>query len=172
MYDASIARPEKVLLLSPKHGGFHRLHTTFDTYHHPSRTMPTRTLRASKLVNPCRQNHGQAKDVQAKAAHTKQGKSKPPAQQTGNALSVCYFDPFRDVRQIQGRSKTHAHSKFEPNICIENMQFEIMEDEQRSMDAAKNIRNLQRLCCVLGCWPRPADTCIHSRPFTAWQAVA
>jgi hypothetical protein len=92
--------------------------------------MPTRTLRASKLVNPCRQNHGQAKDVQAKAAHTKQGKSKKPGLQTGNALPVCLFDPFRDVRQIQGRSKTHSHSKLEPTVCIENANFEMMEDEK------------------------------------------
>lgn len=120
----------KDALTLTKAGGFHHLHTTFDTYHHQSRTMPTRTLRASKLVNPCRQNHGQAQDVQAKAAHTKQGKSKPPAQQTGNALPVCHFDPFRDVRQIQGRSKTHGHSKFEPTICIEIVRFAMMEDDK------------------------------------------
>ena len=147
----------KGALALTKAGGFHRLHTTFDTYHHPSRTMPTRTLCASKLVNPCRQNHGQPKDVQAKAAHTKQGKSKPPAQQTGNALPVCHFDPFRDVRQIQGRSKTHAHNRVEAKICIENMQFEIMEHEQRPMDAAKNIRNLQCLRFATGYRPRPTN---------------
>ncbi len=122
--------------------GFHQLHTTFDTYRHPFRTMPTRTLRASKLVNPCRQNHGQVKDVQAKAAHTKQGKSKPPTQQTRNALPVCHFDPFRDVRQIQGYIKTNAHSRFGSEICIENAEFEIMEHEHRPMDAAKNNGNL------------------------------
>jgi hypothetical protein len=113
-----------------KAGGFHQLPTTFNTYHHPSRTMPTRTLRASKLVNPCRQNHGQAKDVQAKAAHTKQGKSKHHHKQTGNALPVCLFDPFRDVRQIQGHHLTRCEWGIGGKICNENIKFETMGHDQ------------------------------------------
>jgi len=63
--------------------------------------MPTRTLRASKLVNPCRQNHGKVKDAQAKAAHTKQGKLKQTA--SHNKLDGSLFlRPRRGVRRIQG----------------------------------------------------------------------
>ncbi len=81
------------------------------------------------------------------------GEIKGTSTQTGNALPVCHFDPFRDVRQIQGYIKTNAHSRFGSEICIENAEFEIMEHEQRPMDAAKNIRNLQCLCYLHGDWP-------------------
>lgn len=80
------------------------------------------------------------------------GEIKDTSTQTGNALPVCHFDPFRDVRQIQGTIPNRNHSGFSLKICIENRVFEIMEHEQRSMDAAKNIRNLQCLCCIHGDW--------------------